>query len=371
MAAVDTVTELSLAERWAALKERAPALRARDAAAELGVSEAELIASAAGWAAIRLRDDFSALLARLPAVGEVMALTRNDHVVHEKVGAFGNVRIGPGHGLVLNHDIDLRLFMGQWRHGFEVTDVLKDGTERRSLQFFDAEGVAVHKVYERPDTDSDAWTRIVRDFMAEDQSGEVKTKAVPGLPEDLADDQIDLDGLRVHWSDLRDVHDFFGMLKEFKVGRLQAMRLVGAPYVEEVEPSSARAMLKAAASDQTPIMCFVGNRGCIQIHSGPVDTIKVMGPWLNVLDSGFNLHLREDHIDRAFVVKKPTRDGHVTSLELFAPDGRNFAMFFGQRKEGQGELASWRSILDALPRRENRAARPQSGSRDRKFSRET
>lgn len=282
-----------------------------------------------------------------------MALTRNDHVVHEKIGAFGNVRIGPGHGLVLNHDIDLRLFMGQWRHRFEVTDTLKNGTQRRSLQFFDAEGVAVHKVYERPETHADAWTRIMRDFIAEDQGGLVETKSLPGLPQDLADDQIDLDGLRAHWSDLKDVHDFFGMLKEFKVGRLQAMRLVGEPFVEEVAPSSARAMLEAAAGDQTPIMCFVGNRGCIQIHSGPVETIKVMGPWLNVLDPRFNLHLREDHIHRAFVVKKPTRDGHVTSLELFAPDGRNFAMFFGQRKEGQGELEGWRSILAGLSRIES------------------
>jgi hypothetical protein len=37
-------------------------------------------------------------------------------------------------------------------------------------------------------------------------------------------------------------------------------------------------------------MCFVGNRGCIQIHTGPVKNIKIMGPWLNVMDPGFNLH---------------------------------------------------------------------------------
>ena len=350
MAVIDAERELTLAERWTALRETAPSIRTRDAAAELGVSEAELVASDAGWSTVRLAGDFGTLLERLPEVGEIMALTRNPHVVHEKVGAFGNVRIGPGHGLVLNHDIDLRLFMGQWRHGFEVTDVMKDGKQRRSLQFFDAAGEAIHKIYERPGTDTDAWTRIVRDFLAQDQTAALDVHDLPGLPADLPDDQIDVDGLRAHWSDLKDVHDFFGMLKDFKTGRLQAMRLVGAPFVEEVEPTSARSMLEAAASHETPIMCFVGNRGCIQIHSGPVKEIKVMGPWLNVLDPGFNLHLREDHIARAFVVQKPTRDGHVTSLELFAPDGRNFAMFFGVRKEGQPELEAWREILAKLPR---------------------
>jgi len=41
---------------------------------------------------------------------------------------------GP-HGLVLGPDIDLRLFLGQWKLGFAVREPLKGG-ERLSLQFF-------------------------------------------------------------------------------------------------------------------------------------------------------------------------------------------------------------------------------------------
>lgn len=351
MANVEIAEASGLASRWHKLKERAPSIRTRDAAAELDVSEAELIATAADWAAVRLSGDFGELIARLPEVGEVMVLTRNDHVVHEKVGTFGKVSIQPGHGLVLNKDIDLRLFMSHWRHGFEVTTADKHGRERRSLQFFDASGEAVHKVFERPETDMDAWMRVVRSFCAKDQASQPSVMALPAPPADLPDDEIDVDGLRAHWADLQDVHDFFGMLKDFKVGRMQAMRLVGRDWVDPVEPGAARQMLETAAEREAPIMCFVGNRGCIQIHSGPVKTIKVMGPWLNVLDPRFNLHLREDAIAHAFVVRKPTRDGIVTSLELFAPDGRHFAMFFGERKPRQEERADWRAILDALPRR--------------------
>jgi hypothetical protein len=46
-----------------------------------------------------------------------------------------------------------------------------------------------------------------------------------------------------------------------------------------------------------------------------------MGPWLNVLDPGFNLHLREDLIASAWIVRKPTADGVVSSLELFDAGG--------------------------------------------------
>ena len=96
-------------------------------------------------------------------------------------------------------------------------------------------------------------------------------------------------------------------------------------------------------------MVFVGNQGCIQIHTGPVVNLKRMGPWYNVLDPDFNLHLREDQIDTAWVVRKPTRDGVVTSLELFDKDGFCFAQLFGARKPGKPELQAWRDLLAALP----------------------
>jgi putative hemin transport protein len=97
-------------------------------------------------------------------------------------------------------------------------------------------------------------------------------------------------------------------------------------------------------------MCFVGNRGCIQIHSGPVKSIKPMGPWINVLDETFHLHLRTDHIQEVWAVRKPTKDGHVTSLEAYNAEGEMIIQFFGKRKEGSDERAEWREIMENLPR---------------------
>ena len=130
-----------------------------------------------------------------------------------------------------------------------------------------------------------------------------------------------------------------------------ALRLADPAFVQPVEPgpgAAARELLKAAADSGTPIMVFVGNPGMIQIHTGPVHRVQVLGPWLNVLDPGFNLHLREDHIASAWVVRKPTSDGLVTSLELFDAEGRNFAMVFGERKPKQAELETWRALCAEL-----------------------
>jgi 2-keto-4-pentenoate hydratase/2-oxohepta-3-ene-1,7-dioic acid hydratase in catechol pathway len=47
------------------------------------------------------------------------------------------------------------------------------------------------------------------------------------------------------------------------------------------------------------------------------DTFKPMGPWINILDETFHMHLRTDHIRELWAVRKPTSDGHVTSLEAY------------------------------------------------------
>ena len=47
-----------------------------------------------------------------------------------------------------------------------------------------------------------------------------------------------------------------------------------------------------------------------------------------------------------------TADGVVTSVEVFDSAGDTMAMFFGERKPGQPELASWRSLLEQLPRQD-------------------
>lgn len=99
--------------------------------------------------------------------------------------------------------------------------------------------------------------------------------------------------------------------------------------------------LELAAGAGLPIMVFVGSPGVIQIHTGPVATVKRMGPWQNVLDPTFNLHLREDGIASCWHVRKPTRDGWVTSLELFDAAGRQIAWMFGKRKPGQAEDPAW------------------------------
>ncbi len=340
---------------------RASGKRAKDAAESIGSSEGATVAAHCGEhayppKAIALAGPWIDLLKALEPCGPLMGLTRNESTVHEKTGIYTKLSaMGPSGamGLALGEDIDLRLFFGQWHAGFAVTELAANPQNRPnvSLQFFDAHGLAVHKIFQRDATDRTAFEAVVQRFSAA-TSDAVFTPAVPA-PAPKPDADIDVAGLGDAWAALQDTHEFFGLLKKFGTERQQSLRLVQGRFTERLSVMALRELLQSAAFDGVPIMVFVGSKGCIQIHSGPVTRIEPMDirgvQWLNVIDPTFNLHLREDSIAHVWRVEKPTADGVVTSVEAFDHAGELMAMFFGARKPGQPELPSWRDLVAQLP----------------------
>ncbi len=329
-------------------------LRQRDAAQALGVPEGAIIAASVGrregLRATRLTGPWPELFEEIPFLGNVMALTRNESTVHEKTGKYEQMSHEGPVGLALGPDIDLRIFYMHWAHGYAVTEDSPKGTSR-SLQIYDKYGDAVHKIFLRgTEDDLMTWSDFIeRHADANQAPGDTFATDRP-VPTVTPDAEIDAEGFRAGWLGMKDTHEFFPLLRKFKVARTQALRLAPESLAYRVPNEAARQLLQDAARDGNSIMCFVGNPGMIQIHSGPVKRVEIMGNWLNVLDASFNLHMREDMIAEAWVVKKPTTDGVVTSVEFFDRTGDTMAMFFGERKPGKPELADWRALVDRIPK---------------------
>jgi putative hemin transport protein len=359
-------------DRFAAL--RAKGMRHKDAAAAMGLSEGAAVAAHTGThdkalRATRLRGPWVELLQALELCGPVLALTRNETTVHEKTGVYEKVSGSDAMGIALGEAIDLRLFFSRWHAGFAVSEAAANPgvLPSLSLQFFNAQGVAVHKIFVRDATDRDAFQSVIDSFTAPDEP------VVFTAPEDKAvpreDSAIDTGGLSEAWRGMQDTHEFFGLLNKFGVERQQSFRLTEGEFTQRAELSAISGLLNEAAFDGTPIMVFVGSPGCIQIHSGPVVRIEPMEMkghgenatpmrWLNVLDPGFNLHMREDRIASVWIVEKPTSDGVVTSVEAFDQQGELMAMFFGARKPGMPEREEWRRIVRELPRLQSTTEAP-------------
>lgn len=335
---------------WQVLRSEQPRLRTRDAAERLAVSEAELMASRLGVGCQRLRPDWAQLLPALGELGYVMALTRNEHCVHERKGHYREVTVmGNGQmGLVVSADIDLRLFLGGWASVFALEEETSRGTQR-SIQVFDRQGVAIHKVFLTSESHGVAWAALLARFADQIQRAELDLQPLVAEPMPLADADIDSASLREGWVALKDTHHFFALLKKHQVRRTQALRLAGEQWAERLEPGQLPLLMQAAGEQAMPIMVFVGNRHMIQIHTGPVSNLCWMDGWFNVLDPAFNLHLKAQEVKELWRVRKPSVDGVVTSLEAYDAQGELVVQLFGARKPGNPELAEWRALAEAAP----------------------
>lgn len=331
-----------------ALRAETPKSRARDFAAANGITEAELVAAHVGHGATVIAADPDRLVPLFGTLGDVLALTRNESAVHERRGTYLDYRSGPHASMVLGPEIDLRIFGSHWVHAYAVDEPSPEGT-KRSVQVFDAAGDAIHKVHLRDTSDAAAFDRLVADLRLPEQAQSLMlTARVP--TEGAKGDPAKAETLRADWQDMTDTHQFLRLVSKLKMNRLGAYRTAGAPMAERIAQDAVTRVLHAASEGGIEIMIFVGNRGCIQIHAGKVEKIVPMGPWINVLDPRFDLHLRTDHVAEVWCVKKPSQGGDAISVEAFDAEGGLILQIFGVRKSGPN--VAWDALTASLPRLE-------------------
>lgn len=329
------------------LREKNINLRDSEFVKSIGITEVELVAAFATIGkAERLKVDVPLFLKNAHRLGEIMALTRNDYAVSEKKGHFQNVFPGSDISMTLGQ-IDLRIFQNNWKFAFARDMVIHDRAIR-SLQFFDAHGEAVFKLYPEPTTNLDEWDRLIV-LLANDAPTDSIEVLPPAPKNGSTSHNADIEEFRNRWRQMTDLHQLHNILKELKIGRHDAVKFVGSEFANEVRTDSVEILLQRAVENQVPIMCFVGNKGCIQIFTGQVEKLKKIDGWFNILDEKFHLHLLTSGISRVWHVRKPTSDGYINSLEVFDYNGEMIIQFFGKRSAGEPECDAWRNILAGLP----------------------
>lgn len=330
-----------LKQRWEAFREENPKARIREAALKLGVTELELVAVRCGETNIRLRPEWPSLIAELESLGPVLTITRNDAVVHETHGVFRQMRQHGSVGMFFAPGIDTRFFLDRWGSVFAVNE-----NQRLSLQFFDRFGVAAHKVYVTDKTRKVAYEKIVSKYRSENQSlSEPVNVAATRLSQDKA---LDSDDLKLAWSKIRNVHEGSRIVRA-NGGDFQAVyQVLGDEFARPLGSWSVELLLKYLADEKLSTMIFVMNKSAVQAYAGPVTRLMRMGPWFNVLDPDFNLHLKTSDIGRVWYVRKPSDDGWVTTLHVFDRHGREIMLIADNRVKGQAESEEWRNVMKSL-----------------------
>ncbi len=324
----------------------------RDIAAQLGISEAELLHAQIGENVTKLDCRPEEILVEMPAAGKLMALTRNESCVLERDGIYpegqfmnkGSMKMA----LLVSWEVDLRLFLHHWAYAYAV----ENKNYRKSIQFFDRDGAAVHKIYATEEANTDVFDEIIAKYTAADQQSKFELIGSPKLPKNVKTEDVNWKKFKSDWEALTDIHQFDPLLRKYKVSRLQAYKNIGRDWAYQLSAKALRECFDKAVETQTPIMLFAGNKGCIQINTAVIENVKKMGSWLNILDEGNDVHIKKKDIKEVWLSKRPMEHecGYVTCVDCFNEKGETVLTIFGKRREKLPELEAWRDIAFSLPK---------------------
>ena len=346
-----TKKNTELWQQYQTLKAKTSMLFPTEGAAALGVSEFELML--ASPYSQYIGEQCKAVLKQFENFGEVESIVRNELAVHEKTAPYHNLKLGEKMGLALNvGGLDLRFFMWQWQHMLAVTDTSRVDKPSYSIQFYNAEGGAIDKVYlrELSDENISRWQAMIGAQLQTVGAAEVTLKAQEPLNDwrYKALSEAERTQLQKGWQEMTDVHQFHSLLKNLDIDRASSYQQAPEKMTHRLNISAVEAVYEKARDAKCPIMTFVGNSGLVQIQTGTVQTLKRVGDWFNVLDkdhNDFTLHLKDKALAQVWCVKRPTKDGIVTCIEGFDNKGSSVFSVFGQRIEGMPELVEWQQIV--------------------------
>ena len=322
--------------------------------AHVGVSKLDVVRSSPNLAkAIRLKKNWPEIIKLVEGLGEVVALTRNQLAVHEKIGHYESTSLQGDIGLVVSEDINLRLFYRQWEFAY-IFEESKQAALQKSIQFFDECGRAIHKIFLLPESNHGHLDLIAKQLMDPNQDPGIfvhERREPPDLIETQLDD-VDIEAFKTDWAALEDTQEFFQLLKKYRLNRWDALTLIGDDYAQILNVGAIKFLFNSAKHLDVPLTIYVGNRGAVQIYSGQVQQVNDAKEWLSILGEKFNFHLNMTALPAIWLVRKPGKYGVISSLEILDRSGEVIAIIFGQRMPGQPEPEDWRNLLKSCQTKE-------------------
>lgn len=243
-------------------------LRIRDVSNRLNVSEAELLSLSTNKGIFHLKiDDFDNFFKSiLKENDKVMFLIRTDFVVHEKIISCQDYTIKNDRVFSLKDKSTLIKFNSDSiKYSFYEFKKHKNRT-LRSFQFFDKDGNSMIKIYLK------GKSKDQFDFIANKYKVEYNYE----LQKNFESNKFD---------------------NEYK----------SIDYDENVIDLTLRKILNKIAEDKIPVNIYAFGLDCTQCHSDTIKNVIDYGPWLNVMDKNFNIHVLEKNIT---VSNHGKRDGN-------------------------------------------------------------
>lgn len=283
----------SLKQKWNEFKSdpNNKKIRIRNAAQNLGVSEAELLSTDIGEGVKYLFiDDINLFLEEILSIDKIMVLIRSDFVVHEKI--IETQYISLRENMLINkfeNKYPLLVYdKNQLMYSFFENKKHRK-TNLRSFQFFDQFGNSIFKIYLKG-KDEDKFDRIAIKYEA-DYNYELQNL-------NISEDEV--------------LNDFNSINMHFK-----SDEILFSSKISSLKNNILRLLLTDISEQKYPIQIHAVGNKIVQYHRDVINNIIDYGPWINVIDKEFNIHVLENKIVKNNLIEYLVDSKKYYSIEFY------------------------------------------------------
>tara|TARA_B100000700_G_scaffold273140_1_gene317236 strand:+ start:362 stop:1330 length:969 start_codon:yes stop_codon:yes gene_type:complete len=258
----------TIKSKWKALLTENNKVRIRDAANQIGVSEASLLSTEIDEGVSFLDiDNYNNFFAKVLSMNKIMLLIRSDSVVHEKTITTKGIKLEKNKIIDVNGSPILEFNPNLFKYVF-AQNKIHANKSLRSFQIFDNYGDAILKIYLKGNDES--------------KFDEIASEYNVDYNYELQGDRI-IKRLQPEYIK-REAIDFINKLEKKKT------------YQYDLGENILRKILIAVSDTKIPIQIHAIGLGTIQYHRDSINKIIDFGPWINIIDKRFNLHAIESHL---------------------------------------------------------------------------
>ena len=263
-------------------------IRIRDAAKIFKTSEANLLSTQTNDNVFFLKLDLEYFFHVIKTIDKLMFLTRNDIMVHELILSGDQIIFAEDR--ILFHENNLPILsINKDDIKFSFFETSYHGKKKlHSLQLFDTEGEAVLKIY----------------LKGKDQVKFLKIKSKQKVDYNFEVQKINVKNYIKMKNDFDIFYDFsedanvrFDVIKHSKL--------------------ILRDLLENFSKEKLPIQIHGFGNNTLQYFFGKIKNIVDFGPWINIIDKKFNLHVLEDKIKYSQINRFSHGKINYVSVEFF------------------------------------------------------
>ena len=290
-----------LKKQWESFKKNPDnkRIRIRDAAKKLCVSEAELLSTLIDDSVTYIKfNNFYTFIEKVLSLDKVMLLTRSDNVVHE-ITVFTLDLAVDQDGLIYDKNTFnplLRIAPTDIAYTFSELKT-HQGKNLYSFQFFNSDGNSIAKIYLKGKTES-LFNEIVSEYKVN------YDYSIQNKQSDTNKKLYDLNSSTIKYQFMPKNAPKFKKIKK-------------------IDGSALRTIMENLSKKTIPIQFHGIGLNTVQYYYGEIKNVTDYGPWINVMDKKFNIHILEKKIVSCQLNQLSINNKNYCSLAWFDINNQN------------------------------------------------